>query len=236
MGVTFRNIGIIPRSIKRIGRAKNELSANYAIHAHAMLPPPMRRWFDVVFVCGLYKSGTSLLTGMLAKIGYFDPSTVTNPNENGYGLSRLRYPTRECAMVRRINEQMLSSSTSRLSKQLYDPQIGPVEYLESWDFPIVVKDPRFTFLLPKWISAAKRLQKRICVCFTIRSISELIVAWDCAPYTRPLLAKKEHISMAEALQVQCKYCEKAGVLYSVNSIESIKRLNTLGVASTPLYM
>src|SRR3990172_6485470 len=204
-----------------------------------IIPIALRYTFDVAFICGVYKSGTSLLTKILSNSFYFDPSTITNPREHGYGVSKLRYLTRECTLIRKINENLLPQRlsiasnvlsaiknrayTARRSSEIADPE----DYLRLWQVPIVIKDPRLVYTLPTWIAVALTLKKKVCVCFTVRSIGELTEAWMNAPFTRPLLAKKVHKNMLEWQGEQYRMCRQIGVPISVHDINSLRILDRI---------
>lgn len=196
------------------------------------VPVALRKHFDIVFVCGVYKSGTSLLTSMLSDL-YFDPSRLTNAFEKGYGLTHKRYPTRECSLLRHINTALLATSLrssprpQAARRTLRFSTIGPKEYLSIWKCPIVVKDPRFVYTLGDWIAASLTLQKSICVCFTTRSISELRQAWDHAPYTRPLLANGSLGEMTTWLWQQLTLCRRLNILHTIHSLNQLRVLHAL---------
>lgn len=210
-------------------------SLNKNISKTGFIPPiALCHHFDVTFVCGVYKSGTSLLTKILSNSFYFDPSTVTNPYEHGYGISKMRYLTRECKIVRKINENLLpkhlftnsnilsaikiSGYNTRLSSEIAYPE----DYLRLWQVPIVIKDPQLVYTLHAWINAALKLNKKVCVCFTIRSIEELREAWLHAPFTHTLALKRMHKNMIRLQEEQYMLCRKIGVPISVHNINLLR--------------
>jgi hypothetical protein len=188
---------------------------------------------DVVFVCGAYKSGTSLLTYLLSREGYLDPSTLTNARERAYGQSTARYDTHECQLVRRVNEILLPTLNRRKSGLLVstiaDSDVSlATDYLSIWKTPIVVKDPRFLYTLITWLAAAHSLGRTVTVCFTVRPQRELMEAWIAAPYTRSLFVHGELQAMQELFYRQRTRCLDWRVpccMYELNSLKRFKRLS-----------
>src|SRR5215208_4217470 len=149
--------------------------------------------FQVVFICGLFKTGSSLLTKILSESGYLDPSRLSNPQERGYSTSGGRYLTRECSLVRKINERLLHRAAQEPARDDYGTSSSrplnlsrPIDYLDLWSFPVVLKDPQFVYTLQPWLKAAKQLGLSTAVYFTYRRQEELTAAWMEAPFTRKL--------------------------------------------------
>jgi hypothetical protein len=168
------------------------------------LPRPER--FDVVFVIGLHKTGTSLLTEYLADC-FLDTSRITNPQERGYGCKAMpRYLTRECAIVRRINQiyraKALLNSGGEESGSICNPQEEMENYFRLWSEPVVIKAPFFAYSLSDWLETSQKLGRRVCVCTTIRPLPQVIEAWDSAPFTQVLLAQGELPRLIKAIEYE----------------------------------
>ena len=101
------------------------------------LPEPTQ--FDVVFVTGLHKSGTSALVQVLAD-RFLDTSRITNPTERGFGRSSPRYLTRECKTVRAINERYRSNALAMVG----------------WTVPIALSTPSPCEL--EWVTSTMRIR------------------------------------------------------------------------------
>ncbi len=177
------------------------------------LPHPER--FDVVFVMGLHKTGTSLLTEYLADC-FLDTSRITNPRERGYGWKAIpRYLTRECAIVRRINQlyraNALLSTTSEEVGSFCDAQEEMERFFQLWSEPIVIKAPFFAYSLSDWLKTSVRVGRRACVCITIRPLPQVIKAWDSAPFTQVLLAQGELPRLIKAMGCQVAHASANGV-------------------------
>lgn len=180
----------------------------------ADLPKPTD--FDVAFVIGLHKSGTSLLVEHLSN-HYFDTSRVTNPDERGYGSTVSRYLTRECKVVRQINESYRSyalPSSSTPTEDAFDWAAKRDEmraFLKRWQGPIVLKAPFFGYSLGDWLYATKALGRRPCVCFAYRNLSDVINEWQKAPYTRELLDQGELERLSAAIHGQIEGAKVAAI-------------------------
>lgn len=177
---------------------------------------------DVVLVVGLYKSGTSLAVELCAGSGFNDPSASTNPTERGFGLSLCRYLTHECSVLRGLNEGWLKSC---------DPFTGTARaerYLVGCDHPVVLKDPRFLFTLPRWVAAAHRLHLRVGVLFPDRSRDELRLAWEAAPFTRDLLRRNLLQGYLAAFEEQKAWCRKNRVPHLAVSLNQLRLLRPPG--------
>jgi|GEM_PF-2434025 len=169
------------------------------------LPEPKE--FDMVFVIGLHKSGTSLLTEHLGN-RFYDTSRETNPNERGYGTTVARYLTRECKIVRQINEVYRTHSTLLFSAQNHNnldrsrKRKEMTTFIESWQNPIVIKSPFFAYSLDDWLTSAKTLGRKSCVCVTRRSPSDVKAEWNEAPFTKDLLAHGEFDRLCDGIMIQ----------------------------------
>lgn len=123
------------------GRVEPSNMYGKALSCMERMPRPAD--FDVVFVVGPHKSGTSLLTELLAH-RFFDPSRMTNPTERGYGERVPRYLTRECSIVRWINARYRGARsqgksmtvvhlTDHVTREAMD------SFLRLWSMPIVIR-------------------------------------------------------------------------------------------------
>lgn len=166
---------------------------------------PRATQFDVVFVVGMHKSGTSLLTEILSLRDFYDPSRLTNPAERGYGNQQARYITRECRIIRHINSHFRPDQRdweSLAPMSVAHAKSLMLAYFRIWNRPIVIKSPFFTYSLLPWVEAANRAGLNTCVCVTTRPAAQLLNAWQCAPFTRGLLARGENVKMIESLSRQ----------------------------------
>jgi hypothetical protein len=180
---------------------------------------PLLLWgWDVIFVVGLYKSGTSLCVKLCTIAGFRDPSRQTNSKERGYGRWVERYSTHECSVLRRLNEDWMSQRDSL-------GMISPAEnYLLAWGAPTVLKDPRFVFTLPNWIAAARRIGFTAGVIFTCRQWSDLLTAWDDAPFTKDLLIKGQLRKYARGCEEQIEWCQRKHIPHLHLTLEDLRWL------------
>ena len=189
---------------------------------------------QVIFVVGLYKTGTSLATELCARFGAVDVSRSSNSLESGFGITRSRYLTRECKVLRKINEQALPTrrvrefapaSSSALKHGSEKIVRSYQEYLRVCPDRVVLKDVRFIYCLNNWIEAARRSGRSVAILFTSRDRSSLIQAWDHAPFTRGLLASRGIESHADWFRVQQMYARELDVACAELSLDDVKLLN-----------
>ncbi|WP_289028066.1 hypothetical protein [uncultured Paraglaciecola sp.] len=122
---------------------------------------------NIVFVLGMHRSGTSMLTSMVEASGYHCGDNLQPPgsdNPNGYW---------EDLVMLRINETLLRALGKDWSS-LGTPEYSEIEELSCFDElkteavgyltqqinkyqRLVVKDPRVCILLPFWLSVCKEL-------------------------------------------------------------------------------
>ncbi len=198
--------------------------ARNAIGISALSPGEFATWVrkhDVLFVAGVYKTGTSLAVNLCVKAGCSDPSRETNPGERGYGNSISRYLTRECKVLRQVNEGLLR----RDDRVVTVGRPSPEHYLLEWGCPVVLKDPRFVFTLQRWIVAVRRLGRRPGVIFSDRSRDELITAWEIAPFTRRLLMQDQFRTYLVSFQEGLAWCVGNSVSHIVISLDELRRIN-----------
>jgi hypothetical protein len=179
------------------------------------LPEPTQ--FDVVFVTGLHKSGTSALVQVLAD-RFLDTSRITNPAERGFGRSSPRYLTRECKTVRAINEHYRSNAlaTVRLddANHIFDTaalrsQMG--DFFRAYPRPVVLKAPFFGYSLHDWLAEAARRGRCSCVCVATRPRRDVINAWRHAPFTLAMLAEGELPRLQRGIWHQLRDATERGV-------------------------
>ncbi|KAB2867991.1 MAG: hypothetical protein F9K37_11250 [Bacteroidales bacterium] len=154
---------------------------------------------DFVLVCGVYKTGTSLITHILEEDGYYNPAILNNKLEHGNGLSQ-KYMTRECQRTRNINREIISLSKnthffkleSEISMKATLTKLN-INFIKHFLLELppnsILKDPQFTYTLYYWIEAIAELNKSVKVCFTNRTVADSIMAWNEAYFTKTLLAK-----------------------------------------------
>lgn len=198
--------------------------------------------YDIVLVCGPYKTGTSLITHLLEHKGYFNPATWNNQDEHGNGLSQ-RYMTKECSFSREINREILYWLKTPNFNDILTPSILKYNYKEIHfnaikqfisELPLgsVIKDPQFTYTLYFWLEVCRSLNKTVKVYFTDRTKSDLITGWNEAYYTKSLLAKNESslISMRVMSDMHQDVCSRMNVPFQVFYLTELKALinsNTL---------
>jgi hypothetical protein len=193
---------------------------------------------DIIFICGAYKSGTSLITHLLEKKDFYNPASFNNTRERGKGLSQW-YMTKECAVTRKINQTILSSSgihnyTRVISLAELKFKFKEAHLLEIKGFLLglpphsVLKDPQFTYTLYYWLEACKLIRRRPMVYFTERPREELISAWNEAYFTRSLLNRNPY-AMENVLymqQYQKLICDSASVPTGEFRLQELKDLNS----------
>ena len=192
---------------------------------------------DIVIVCGLYKTGTSLAVELCSRLGFMDISRVTNHSERGVGLSIASYYTRECAILRKINEAYLGGALPHsmygvsqrcgwdLALRKGDFTREAIYYLQSWPRNIVLKDVRFIFTLPIWVNAALKTKRRVGIIFTYRNKRSLSEAWDAAPFTRPLLWNNKIAFLMESWYCQIYNFRDRNVSTCMLALEDLKILS-----------
>jgi len=184
--------------------------------------------YDFIFICGPYKTGTSLITNLAEVAGYNNPAKTNNSNEIGKGLTR-NYFTNECIITREINNDILTSSNLLSFNKIFkiaidrnhcDTNISNIiQFISSFDVPTVLKDGQLAYTLHLWIYACKLLRKNVAVCFTNRDTKELLRAWNKAYYTKYLLGQNNEAiyNMLIMCELQRKLCCESNIfLQNVN--------------------
>lgn len=191
---------------------------------------------DVLFVCGMYKSGTSLAVHMAEKAGYRNIAKETNPHERGFGISVTRYNTNECGLLRGINERLLPSASDKFNAWValaLERSANPrtlseanfrmiLEYLSRVPKPVVLKDIRFIYTLSIWLRACKMLRLTYRVAFTHRNQDSLIEAWEHAPFTKDILCRSHIRNLQYLLDLRVQEC---GRLCHVYELEDLKLMH-----------
>ena len=189
----------------------------------ALSPPSLPVHFhdaDVHFVCGVHKSGTSCLTEMLSKY-CFDVSSASNAREMAYGVSVDRYRTYECSTVRQIDNRFMPAFNSRSISAYLRSQpsfthphvLAASDFLNQWSVPIVVKNPFFVWSLPRWLVAARSLNRSVAVSFVSRQENFLRYAWLAAPYTHGLLVDGAYEQMRIAYDAMLNFARTTDVKF-----------------------
>ncbi len=138
---------------------------------------------SLVLVGGPYKSGTSLLCGVVESYGFHNPAAASNAGEVGHGRMVESYLTRECQVVRDINRILVRGSGKEVARAIS----GISSYL-NWSCQhygcfIVLKDPYFIFTAHYWVEAAKRIGfLKIRVFGTARKSQSVLAAWNSSSF------------------------------------------------------
>lgn len=176
------------------------------------------RSYDVVLICGLYKSGTSLAaTLMEQEAGLFNPAAQTNAAEQAHGQQLERYSTQECAELREVNSYLLYNKDP-------DYEQAVAAYIQKWTRPIVLKDPRFVYTLSHWLKGLDAIDYSFYVLFTSREERALRQAWARAPLTSKLLAhSEEHFERWQAQWHDHRaICEEYGIPHATVSLKALR--------------
>ena len=214
------------------------------LSAHAAGAAPLSVRFDHVdvhFVCGVHKSGTSCLTEMLSH-HYFDVSTASNAREMAYGVSVDRYRTYECSTVRQIDGRFMPAFNRRSISAYLRSQpsfahphvVAASNFLSQWPLPIVLKNPFFVWSLPRWLVAARSLNRSVAVSFVSRQESFLKYAWLAAPYTHGLLVDGAYEQMRIAYDAMLNFARTTDVKFDrYFFLDSQKNANDLNDERNP---
>jgi hypothetical protein len=156
---------------------------------------------DLIIVCGLYKTGTSLVANHIEnQMGYNNPAKQSNPSERGYSRNGNRYFTNECKRLREINKDIIASGKPN-SQNIKD-------YIKSIEFPSVIKDPLFCYTLKYWLNEIDKLNLKHLIIFTTRDQKETMTSWDASPYTKNLLLSQRFETLCTSFNQQLAYCKK----------------------------
>lgn len=166
----------------------------------------MKKKENVVFIiCGLYKTGTSLLAHKLeTKYKLFNPAKITNSQERGYGTKGNRYFTLECAELREINLKIKELKEQR--KHFTKSAIS--DYLYKWPVPLILKDPLFSFTLQDWITVIVKNNFDFYIFFTHRNENDVIKSWKFAPYTSKIYNQKLFDNYKNEFEIQKQFIIK----------------------------
>lgn len=148
---------------------------------------------EIIFICGLYKTGTSLLATQIENLGYYNPASESNRFEKGHGILDNYYLTKECVNVRRINQNIINKKSNRF--RLIENEINSdiIDYLTSIKKSLVLKDPLFVFTLNVWLYNISILGLKPKVYFTFRNERELLRSWLHAYHTKGLYKDEKSI-------------------------------------------
>lgn len=156
--------------------------------------------YDIVFVCGLYKSGTSLLTTILEtkEEPFYNPAQQTNPFGEAVSRDGGNYRTRECHLLFRLNKLLIRSANNQ-----YNAIHSITSYLNNYPKPMVLKDPQLLITLPYWLEGTLSSCYKTVVAFTARDKRQLQISWKKAPFTGRVLNKN-----GQAIQILLDYQQK----------------------------
>lgn len=180
--------------------------------------------YDLLMVCGLYKSGTSLISTIVEKrTDFFNPANENNQLGRALGRNGDFYTTKECNILFDINKMILQD------EKYLDTDKMLSAYLRSWRMPLILKDPKFVFTLPLWVSAARETNIKTIVLFTHRDYDQLKRSWKNAPFTSLLL--EENVDAIDVMlkeqMIQQDYCEKNQVPVIHFTFEELNILKTI---------
>jgi hypothetical protein len=163
---------------------------------------------EVIFICGPYKTGTSLLAFEIEKLGFFNPASESNRYEKGHGYYDNYYSTKECIYVRHINQNIIKKKGNRFRFIQSEMNFDIIEYLCSFNKPCVIKDPLFVYTLHIWLYNISLIGFKPKVYFTFRNNEELLRSWMHAYHTRGLFKENNAIiyKMKEKQFFQINYC------------------------------
>jgi len=170
----------------------------------------------------LYKTGTSLLASQIEDLGYFNPASESNKFEKGHGSLDNYYLTKECKIVRHINQSVINKKSNRFRIIESDINLDILNFLDYYRFPLVLKDPLFVYTLNIWLYNVSLIGYKPLVYFTFRNEQEMINSWMHAYHTRGLYKdNKEIISKMKEKQIfQINYCRYKQIPYSTYSHKS----------------
>lgn len=183
--------------------------------------------FEIVLVCGIYKTGTSMLTELVENSGFYNPATLTSPFEEGVGRKGDKYLHRECSILSQINVKILSDLIHQKS---YGGSLV-AHYLDDWKRTaerIVLKDPKFIYTLDVWIDNLSELGHKFCILCTERAKNEVFESWTKSPYTSYLLKKnKDSLNEMTAKYGRClKSMETSGIHFKKITFDEIRHLKS----------
>ena len=112
---------------------------------------------ELIIVGGPYKSGTSNLCAAIEAWGYGNPACITNPQEQGQGLTVSLYETRECSVARAWNRTLITSGTSEANCIERRTAFYLIEMTYRLGARLVIKDPYMKLTAPHWAHAARRV-------------------------------------------------------------------------------
>ena len=159
---------------------------------------------SIIFVAGMHRSGTSVISSQLALLGNLIPDdALPAAEDNQAGFF-------ESDTVTRINEKTLENFGSNWrdpsalpanwldtakSSPLYDEACEFLGRYSACDGTLIVKDPRISKLLPFWLSASSDKSLAAAV---------LVVYRDPVSVARSLWARN-NIPSGHSMQLWCRY-------------------------------
>lgn len=168
--------------------------------------------YDVVFVCGLYKSGTSLLTTILEtkEKPFYNPAQQTNPSGEAIARDGGHYQTRECSRLFRTNKLLIRSAF-----QQYNALRTIADYLNRYRKPLVLKDPQLLISLPYWLEGALYCNYKPAVAFTCRDEHQIAYSWKEAPFTKHVLHNNSQAIriLLDKQTQQKRFCTKSSTAH-----------------------
>ncbi len=158
---------------------------------------------QIVFVVGLYKSGTSLLTSIAENMGFRNLDDTWEDYVQGVDSI---YLTHESKTVNALNDKIIEAcagSLDRLPNRMNYPLVKRsltlsgkfndsvkkimLQYLEH---DLVIKDPRFCITLPIWLSVIGK-QAEVKIIWSFRERARLIQSWVKDPWCVSTLRLKD---------------------------------------------
>jgi hypothetical protein len=175
--------------------------------------------YDVILVCGLYKTGTSLLTEIIENsFSFKNPASKTNPYGMTIGVTTPRYYTRECLVLRRLNAHLMLGKKNSIDIKAY---------LTNLEKPTVIKDGQFCFTLSLWQDVLNSLDYKVLTLFTCRNKKDIIHSWDNARHRNGLLKGNAFDGFYQAFQKQRLHSKLTNQPHINLTYQDILRANEL---------
>jgi hypothetical protein len=195
----------------------------------------------IVLIVGIYKSGTSLITQLVGKMGFDNLGNLWDDYVEGV---ENRYLTNESKSVNKLNDTIIRSYLGRLDKLppvivykflnnflsvsgLYKDQIEKT-IKPQLNHGLIIKDPRFCITLPIWLSSLERFST-VKIIWVIRDRSKVVKSWMKDSWCRSMLNLKSEIVAFKLAAKYESYFLKQYLDYStkykslVVEFESLKR-------------
>jgi hypothetical protein len=146
-------------------------------------------YMKIIFVVGLYKSGTSIITQLIETMGFQNFDDLWDDSVKGVNND---YMTLESASVNKLNDKIFGMHFSRLyrlsplwlykmrkTRILRNKEVieSIIQAVNSQEKPsLVIKDPRFCLTLPIWV-ASLRDKMPLKIIFVVRNRKNIIKSW-----------------------------------------------------------